>query len=59
MIDDREADIAKRAYQIWENEGRPNDRALDHWLEAEAERRHAGRPDPVKPAKRPQRRKQT
>ncbi len=58
MTDDRHAEIAKRAYQIWENEGCPNNRALDHWLEAEAEGRHIGRPDPAKPAKRPQRRKQ-
>ncbi len=30
-------DIAKRAYTIWEIEGRPSGRALDHWLRAEAE----------------------
>ena len=52
MKDDRHAEIAQRAYQIWENEGRPNDRALDHWLEAEAEGRHVVDPRRAKPAKR-------
>lgn len=28
---------AKRAYEIWENEGRPDGRHLDHWLKAEKE----------------------
>jgi hypothetical protein len=27
--------IRERAYQIWEQEGRPEGRHLDHWLEAE------------------------
>jgi len=27
--------IRKRAYQIWEDSGKPTDKALDHWLEAE------------------------
>ena len=30
-------EIACRAYQIWEAEGRPNGCAVKHWLEAEAE----------------------
>jgi hypothetical protein len=29
--------IAERAYLIWENMGRPEGRALEHWLRAEAE----------------------
>jgi hypothetical protein len=29
--------IAKRAYEIWEQEGRPEGRALDHWMQAERE----------------------
>jgi hypothetical protein len=29
--------IAERAYLIWENMGRPEARALEHWLRAEAE----------------------
>ncbi len=27
--------IAREAYTIWETSGRPGDRALEHWLEAE------------------------
>lgn len=27
--------IAREAYLIWELRGRPEDRALEHWLEAE------------------------
>ena len=29
--------IAARAYAIWEAEGRPDQRALEHWLQAERE----------------------
>jgi hypothetical protein len=29
--------IRERAYAIWEEEGRPDARHLDHWLRAEAE----------------------
>jgi hypothetical protein len=29
--------IAERAYLIWENMDRPEGRALEHWLRAEAE----------------------
>jgi hypothetical protein len=29
--------IRERAYAIWEEEGRPEARHLDHWLRAEAE----------------------
>jgi len=37
--DRREADakerrIRRRAYEIWEREGRPEGQALDHWLKA-------------------------
>ncbi|HUH84509.1 MAG TPA: DUF2934 domain-containing protein [Stellaceae bacterium] len=37
MAIDRQVEIAMRAYSIWEVEGRPNGRDLDHWLRAEAE----------------------
>jgi len=30
-------EIEKRAYEIWEQTGRPQGRDLDHWLRAEAE----------------------
>ncbi|MDE2167187.1 MAG: DUF2934 domain-containing protein [Alphaproteobacteria bacterium] len=29
--------IAARAYQIWESEGRPEGQDFNHWLRAEAE----------------------
>lgn len=37
MIDDREKQIRERAHARWEDEGRPEGRALDHWLNAESE----------------------
>lgn len=33
----REHRIRERAYAIWEQEGRPAGKDLDHWLRAEAE----------------------
>ena len=35
--DTSEQAIRERAYAIWEEEGRPEARHLDHWLRAEAE----------------------
>ena len=29
--------IRERAHEIWEREGRPADKSLEHWLKAEAE----------------------
>lgn len=29
--------VEERAYALWEKEGRPHGRALDHWRQAEAE----------------------
>lgn len=37
MTDDREDRVRGRAYSLWENEGRPEGRALHHWLKAETE----------------------
>lgn len=37
METQRERPIRERAYEIWEHEGRPSDKDLDHWLRAEAE----------------------
>jgi len=34
---DLSAEIAKRAYEIWLNEGAGHGRDLDHWLRAERE----------------------
>jgi hypothetical protein len=33
----KHAEIAVRAYHIWEEEGRPHGRDFDHWLKAEQE----------------------
>jgi len=33
----KEQAIRERAYAIWEEEGRPEGRHVDHWLRAEAE----------------------
>jgi hypothetical protein len=33
--------ISERAYAIWEQQGRPEGEALNHWLQAEAELAHA------------------
>jgi hypothetical protein len=32
-----EQHIRERAYQIWEEAGRPEGKAVEHWLQAEAE----------------------
>ena len=39
--ENRREQTAKRAYEIWERDGRPGQRELDHWLAAEAELREA------------------
>ena len=54
MTADRHAEIARRAYTLWELEGRPIGRDLEHWLRAEAEfaaTQHAqtGKEAPPKP----------
>lgn len=36
---DREQAIRERAYELWEAEGRPDDRAFYHWLVAERQLR--------------------
>jgi hypothetical protein len=38
----REQAIRERAYAIWEEEGRPDGRHLDHWRRAEDEINSAG-----------------
>ncbi len=37
MIDNREEAIRKRAQEIWESEGRPDGRDIEHWERAKAE----------------------
>ncbi len=49
-----EADIALRAYQIWEEEGKPDGKDFEHWLKAEAEVATPKKAAPKKsPAKKP------
>ena len=36
-----EREIARVAYELWEAEGRPEGRAVEHWLAAEARLRNA------------------
>ncbi len=33
-------EIALSAYSIWDQEGRPEGRDVEHWLQAEAQRKH-------------------
>jgi hypothetical protein len=35
MTPDREEEIRKRAYKMWEREGSPEGREKDHWADAE------------------------
>jgi len=37
MSGERERNIRERAYAIWEKEGRPDGKSVDHWLQAERE----------------------
>lgn len=37
MVNGRDEEIRKRAYEIWEKEGRPEGKHQDHWSEAERE----------------------
>ena len=44
MQNAKQEEIAKRAYAIWEREGRPHGRDLEHWLTAEFLARTESRP---------------
>jgi len=37
MDSDREEAVRARAYALWETEGHPAGKAVEHWLRAEAE----------------------
>jgi hypothetical protein len=37
MVGEKYHEIARLAYGYWEAEGRPDGRAVDHWLRAESE----------------------
>jgi hypothetical protein len=55
MAGHSEAHIAKRAYEIWEKEGRPHGRDREHWLKAVEELSASIVAEPVvlKPVKAP------
>ena len=36
--------VAQRAYELWENEGRPEGRSMEHWTRAEEMLRNSERP---------------
>jgi Protein of unknown function (DUF2934) len=46
---DQEAEIASLAYRFYEEEGRPEGRASDHWLRAEREIRKQDQPAKLSP----------
>jgi len=45
-MDDRKRRVERRAYELWETEGRLHGRDLDHWLRAERETEGAQKPKP-------------
>jgi hypothetical protein len=56
MDNDLTPQILRRAYEIWENEGRPHGRDKDHWFLAEAELAVVALPamaEPSKPKREP------
>lgn len=48
MTSEKEDRIRRRAYELWEQEGRPEGRAWDHWVQAarEVEAEEGGQADP-------------
>jgi Protein of unknown function (DUF2934) len=46
---DQEAEIAALAYRFYEEEGRPEGKASDHWLRAEREIRRQSPPAKLNP----------
>ena len=36
-MDEREEQIRRRAHELWEQEGKPEGREMDFWLQAERE----------------------
>lgn len=37
ILENMEDEVRQRAYELWEESGREDGRAQDHWLQAEAE----------------------
>ena len=59
MDNDLTPHILQRAYEIWENEGRPHGRDKIHWSMAEAELSKSNGPqiaEPSPPKRKPRRR---
>ncbi|MGO8917630.1 MAG: DUF2934 domain-containing protein [Stellaceae bacterium] len=54
MESDRERLIRERAYEIWESEGRPKGRDVEHWRQAAAEIAAAAPAAATPPAPAPQ-----
>ena len=44
MEQNLEVETRQRAYELWEQEGRPDGRDREHWLQAEAEINESTRP---------------
>ncbi len=59
MMPDRHAEIAKRAYTLWEREDRPTGKDLDHWFRAEAAFETTQQAQTVKDARSKARRRTT
>jgi hypothetical protein len=54
-MDDKEQRIRRRAYEVWERDGKPDNRAEEHWRQAELEEGSADasggvEPEPSAPA---------
>lgn len=45
MPAERREEVARRAYALWEAEGKPEGRQLEHWLQAEREVESVPRPE--------------
>ncbi|HEX2256662.1 MAG TPA: DUF2934 domain-containing protein [Afifellaceae bacterium] len=52
-MSDRDERIKQRAYEIWESEGRPEGRHLDHWRRAASEIDNAGQGAGAAPSAQP------
>jgi len=50
MTPNRHAEIAKRAYALWEREDRPAGKDIEHWLRAETAFETTQRAQPAKEA---------
>jgi hypothetical protein len=46
---DAEQSIRNRAYAIWEEDGRPDGKHLEHWQKAQSEVAHRAFPNPKSP----------